>query len=37
MEELNINNILNREDKSDSIKEILKAFDKNVLHFQPYL
>ena len=29
MEELNINNILNREDKSDNIKEILKAFDKN--------
>ena len=29
MEELNINNILNREDKSDSIKEILRAFDKN--------
>jgi DNA polymerase III delta prime subunit len=29
MEGLNINNVLNREDKSDHIKEILKAFDKN--------
>jgi Cdc6-like AAA superfamily ATPase len=29
MEGLNINNVLNREDKSDNIKEILKAFDKN--------
>ena len=29
MDGLNINNILNREDKSDNIKEILKAFDKN--------
>jgi DNA polymerase III delta prime subunit len=29
MEELNINKVLNREEKSDNIKEILKAFDKN--------
>jgi len=29
MEELNINKVLNREDKSESIKEILRAFDKN--------
>jgi DNA polymerase III delta prime subunit len=29
MEELNINKILDREEKSESIKDILKAFDKN--------
>ena len=30
MEELNINKLLNRQDKSESIKEILRSFDKNI-------